>query len=514
MRAHIPVTAARGFAALRAFSLPAAGRRRLLLVFGLMALTLAVCRPSVAALHVIWTDVESRGYTHGYLIAAISIFLLARAAPELASCEFKPSLVGLISLPIVSTLWLVSVNASLQEPQILLLPALLWLVVLAACGFGAARLVAFPIGFLYFAIPVWEHINGLLQSMSADATTLMLKAVGVPATLTGDIIRIPAGAFEVAGGCSGLHYFVVGLAVATLLGEVDRHPLRRRAILIGVMGVLAILCNWVRVFTVVLSGQLTNMQSYLVRVDHYWFGWALFAVVMFVFIWFASRGPRPDRPPTAAATDSRMPALRPALIAAVLVAVLPLTQSALRAVRGIDELPAQTMPSGQDGWTGPYSAAQDWRPVFHGASSEMFAAYRDQDARAVEIYSATYLTQRQGAELVGYGNSLVGERGLQEEGESIVTTPRGPMIETIVADRSGRRSIIWSSYTVGGRTFVEPLRSQLWYGITSLGRQPVASLSAARAICVPDCDGAREKLGRFLGQMGPRLRLGAAPVEG
>jgi EpsI family protein len=417
-------------------------------------------------------------------------------------------------LPIVSALWLVSVNASLQEPQILLLPALLWVVALAVGGFGVARRVAFPIGFLYFAIPVWGHINGLLQSMSADVTTLMLKAVGVPATLTGNIIRIPAGAFEVAGGCSGIHYFVVGLAVATLLGEVDRDPLRRRAMLIGLMGVLAIVCNWVRVFTVVLSGQLTNMQSYLVRVDHYWFGWGLFAVVMFGFIWFASRGPRPDRPTVARAPDSQSPALRPALIAAVLVVVLPLTQWALRNVRGTGELPAQTLPSGQDGWTGPYSTAQDWRPVFHGASSEVFAAYRDQDARAVEIYSAVYLTQRQGAELIGYGNSLVGERGLQEEGESVVATPRGPMVETIVADTSGRRSIIWSSYTVGGRTFVEPLRSQLWYGLTSLGGQPVASLSAARAVCVPNCDGAREKLGRFFGQMGPRLRLGVAPVEG
>ncbi len=51
-----------------------------------------------------------------------------------------------------------------------------------------------------------------------------------------------------------------------------------------------------------VAGYLTDMQHYLVRVDHYYFGWALFAVAMAVFFLLA-RG-KPPTPPDQRALDS------------------------------------------------------------------------------------------------------------------------------------------------------------------------------------------------------------------
>jgi EpsI family protein len=275
------------------------------------------------------------------------------------------------------------------------------------------------------------------------------------------------------------------------------------------------MCNWVRVFTVVLAGQLTDMQSYLVRVDHYWFGWLLFGVAMMGFIWFTGRGrAAADTAPSPPASQSGAINARPVYVAAVLLAAFPVSQWLVRVAADQDEFVSRDLPAGKGGWTGPYSAAQDWRPLFHGATSEVLASYRDRDARAVEVYAVVYLGQRQGAELVGYGNSLLGERGFEQHGESVIATPNGKVIETIATDAAGRKSIIWSVYDIGGRAFVEPLRSQLWYGVTALSGRPVASLAAARAVCVPDCDGAREKLERFFDQMGPQLRATKTTGEG
>lgn len=470
----------------------------------------------MSALHELWTDFDSRAYSHGYLILAVSLWLLVRATPALvaAAPSFRPSLLGFAGLLIATPLWVIAWNAGLREGYLLLFPAILWLAVLAAFGFAAAWHVAFAIGYLYFAIPVWSHINGVLQNLTTVMAFGMLRLVGVSAYTQGNVIHIPAGAFEVAGGCSGLHYFEVGLAIATLLGEVDRVPPRRRMFLVALMGVLAIVCNWIRVFCVALAGQLTNMESYLVKVDHYWFGWALFALTMFGVIWFAGRAgaPPPSSPPRRDAVSSSA-SLRPVMVTALVMTVLPLSQWMVRALSDEPVSIARELPAGSSGWTGPYSAAQGWRPVFQGATWEALAAYRDEDARAIEVYNVAYRDQRQGAELVGYGNSLLGNSGLTLQSQSVVQTRSGRMIETMATDVGGRQSIIWSVYDIDGHLFVEPLRSQLWYGVMALASRPVASLAAARAVCVPDCNGAREKLDRFFEQMGGPL-LHRATIKG
>jgi exosortase/archaeosortase family protein len=91
-----------------------------------------------------------------------------------------------------------------------------------------------------------------------------LRLTGVPSYFSGELVQIPAGVFEIQGGCSGLHYFIVGLAVAVLLGELRRDPWRTRLRWVLVGGALALASNWVRVYTIILAGHLTHMQSYLV----------------------------------------------------------------------------------------------------------------------------------------------------------------------------------------------------------------------------------------------------------
>jgi len=49
----------------------------------------------------------------------------------------------------------------------------------------------------------------------------------------------------------------------------------------------------------------------------------------------------------------------------------------------------------------------------------------------------------------------------------------------VVADEQGRRSLVWSVYDIGGREFVTPLLSQLWYGVRSLAGAPYSVLFAS-----------------------------------
>src|SRR2546430_4831726 len=112
----------------------------------------------------------------------------------------------------------------------------------------------------------------------------LLWLTGPSASISGDIIRIPNGSFLIEEGCSGLHFMIVGLAVAALHGELRRDPWRIRAAQLALMGLLALLANWVRVYIIIEAGYLTNMQSYLVRVSHYWFGWGVFPGALIGFL--------------------------------------------------------------------------------------------------------------------------------------------------------------------------------------------------------------------------------------
>ena len=51
--------------------------------------------------------------------------------------------------------------------------------------------------------------------------------------------HVPAGSLEIAGGCSGLHFFIVGVAIAALYGELNRDSLRTRVQLVALAALLA-----------------------------------------------------------------------------------------------------------------------------------------------------------------------------------------------------------------------------------------------------------------------------------
>ena len=100
-------------------------------------------------------------------------------------------------------------------------------------------------------------------------------------------------------------------------------------------------------------------------------------------------------------------------------------------------------------------------------------------------------------------NALFGSTvSLDTLAEHEVTLGRDSYIETVVADSEGHKSLVWSVYDIGGREFVTPLLSQLWYGVRSLGGAPYSVLFAFRTTCSSSCDEARATMRSFATTMG------------
>jgi exosortase A len=461
------------------------------ILLGLFCGAFLLLWPTAQSLVTAWEDIELTTYTHGYLIVAISAWLLFRDRDLFASLADRALPLACVPLAMLSLLWLICVRAGIQTGHQVLLPVLLWLAVLATTGLRAARATAFAIGYLYFAIPVWGSLTGILQDTTVAAVDLLLRITGVTAYVQGNVVELAAGTFVIEGGCSGLHFFIVGVALSVLYGEVHRDSWRNRALLVLLAVGLALVTNWLRVYIIILAGYLTDMQHYLVRVEHYRFGWVIFAITMIAFFLIARR--LPVAPPRPQSTQADISTPKRSLFAVALalgaLAFGPLW-NLFMPVRAAS-LPSanEMLPRSVASWTGPDDAFDTpWKPVFNGADQQQFGRYSD-GARSVEVYVADYATQAQGRELVGYDNSVVGA-GAETLSEARDPTS-GPAIDVTIRERDGSHSAIRYFYRVGGLRTDRGTLAQVWYGVSSLVGAPRSSIVAMRAECRPDCAAAQ-----------------------
>ena len=495
-----------------------AGWDRLVVIFGFWFAVALVYWPSAVALNGFWTDTVDKAYTHGYLVLAISLWLVVRDRRRVFAAPLRPEPRALLAIGVLSLAWIYFYGAAVQDPQLLILPLLLFGAIIATLGWPVARTLLFPIGFLYFAMPAWTDINAVLQSLSVHANGFLVWLVGIPAYLTGDFVHLPGGTLEIAWGCSGLHFLVVGLALAALYGELAGDSVRRRLLWLGVMGLFSLVGNWIRIFVIIIAAYETNMQTYLVTVSHYWFGWAVFVVFFLIFLWMAGAlATRWDRRAAALRSSSAAPtaplvpdageaSVGHALGALAVLVVLPMLIYGRELLWPIaHQSVAITWPAAPAGWMGPERITYStWSPQYLDASAESEQRYDTPHGHSVEAFEVAYRTQTQEGKLLGYWNSLLGDKAaLTLISTRIVTSASGAWEEMTVADRSGQRSLIWSRETIGARHFVDARLSQLWYGIAAFTTRPVSSLAALRAICHPDCAAARARLKNASAKLAP-----------
>lgn len=479
------------------------------IVFSVLLLTAAVAAlfwPTVQSLLLEWRNTDNLTYTHGYLIAAISCWLLIRAGQ--VTSAVRPDWRVALALVILSLCWLIALRAGIELLHQLLFPMLALVAVCAALGIRSGARFWFAFAYFCFAIPVWSVGNEILQSVTVVAVRLMLQLTSIPAYVAGNIVHIPAGAFEIAGGCSGLHFFVVALAIAALSGEIHRDSLRARVLLLVLGAVLAMVSNWIRVYTIIVAGHLTDMQHYLVRVDHYYFGWALFAVTMLVYFWLANRVPVQAQPagssPSAdsdsgerSPSDRRRSLMLGFAIALAAVSVGPALGS-ISSVARAQTNPGPLLPAVAGLWSGPFETADKWNPSFPGSDRRRLGEYRS-NATTASVFVAEYSEQRQGKELVGYDNSIV--NGLADSADT-------PVENQTVRLRGGPgkrlrigESIIVYYYQIGSERIANPLAAQLRYGLASIIADPASRIVGVHAACVPDCAGAYANAQELLNEL-------------
>jgi|TARA_R110002060_G_scaffold29186_2_gene39436 exosortase len=284
----------------------------------LAILYLIIALTQLTILDNIWRySFDDGTYSHAYLIPFISIYLywILFQSGELVFNNKLSLPILMVSVLIAYLLW-VSMNA--QFPTGYRICFVLFITSMTSLIFKPSIRQMFPALFLIFLVPIWGIATHTLQNISTYAVTYMMNLTHIPIYVEGNRISIPAGVFEIAGGCSGLRYLIVSLAISSLFIFLNIRKYSHAFTFLGLAIIGALVVNWLRITLLILIGHYTDMQSSLMH-DHNSFGWYLYIPFMIALFYFGRRYTRIDINKATTEMDHKV---KPATIYAVLIITL------------------------------------------------------------------------------------------------------------------------------------------------------------------------------------------------
>jgi len=222
-------------------------------------------------------------YSHGFFVLPVAAFFVWERRAALASLPLRPHMAGLAALLVSLGLLIAGRYGSELFLTRLSMVGVLASLILFLSGWAHLRLLALPIAFLLFMIPlpaiVFNQLAFPLQLLASRLGALAISAAGVPVLREGNVLLLPGRSLEVVEACSGIRSLVSLLMLAVVLGYfTEKRAVARAAIAIAAIPI-AVIANAIRV-----SG--TGLASYWISPAaadgffHTFSGWLMFIVAL------------------------------------------------------------------------------------------------------------------------------------------------------------------------------------------------------------------------------------------
>lgn len=478
---------------------------------------LVAYRETIASLVHIWSNSDT--FAYGFLVAPTCVYLAWRSRDALAPLRPRPYPLALIALIPLGLAWLVGRAASTLLIEQYAFVAMIPVLAFAFFGPRATRRLAFPLAFLFFAVPVGDFFLPRLMSITAEFAEWALRTSGLTIYREGLYIVTTNSRWHVVESCSGLRFTIAGAVLATLFAHLSyRSNLKRAAFIVSAIAV-SILANGIRAYVLIMIGHLTQMRRGQ-GIDHYFYGWLVFTVLMTA--WFLVGAAFRDREapeapanrsdaesgPSGAVSRGRWIAV--AGLAVVALAAWPAFDGFASSLGRDARVAAIAAPSPQGAWSGEAEAGSVWRPRFHGAATETEHRYSGPEG-SVRCYIAYYANQTQGRELLHERNSVVdGDdprwRVVHQGSRRVEGSGPGFEARETVMRLPGEHLVVWHWYWVPDEYTSNPFRAKLLQARARiLGRRDAAAVVVLAASASEPRD-AERMLEKFSGDMLPSIR--------
>lgn len=218
-------------------------------------------------------------FNHCLFVLPGSIYLVYLKRNELSLRLINPNFYVLFLCAGSLTLYAIGLAGDVQlfmhVATFTFLPLSMWVFI----GNQLSLKLLFPLGFVLFCIPVGEELIPTMQEVTADLSMIMLNWTGIPIYRSGLYIEIPQGRFLVAEACSGISFFIASVVIGSLYAYLNIRSTKRRMLFMCVAIVFPVIANGIRVFGIILTGYLTDME-HAVGADHIIYGWVFFSLVI------------------------------------------------------------------------------------------------------------------------------------------------------------------------------------------------------------------------------------------
>ncbi|MFQ5348535.1 MAG: exosortase A, partial [Rhodothalassiaceae bacterium] len=378
----------------------------------IVAFVLGLHFDALSSMVAVWLG--SRTYNHGFLIPPIALWLVWQRRETLLQEVPRPAFSGLLWLGAAAVLAQLGHLAQANTVEHFALVLMLEGAVVTSFGWRLARRLAFPLFYLFFMVPFGDFAIEPMQELTARATTIFVRASGVPIYLENWVMVIPGGAFLVAEACSGVRFLIATIALGVLMSHLFFTRGWKRALFVLLSVLVPIGANVVRTYGIVMLAYFSDFKI-AVGVDHIVYGFIFLSIVLLILIGIAYAMRDPEAagpvggPVTAAASPAAGAGIRAPFVALGAVLVLLAVAGYGAHLDRPLPVPAVTLrpPAVDGGWRLTETDPPGWQGQYPGADAARTWAV-GKDGRQLRAFVAYYAHERPGHELISHRNSLLG----------------------------------------------------------------------------------------------------------
>lgn len=479
----------------------------------LFSLTFLLYQETLSYLIGIWNQLEMGDYAHGYLVLLISVYMIYDRRSQLKRLVPNTNYTAVILLIPAGLLWLAAAIVNVEVVQSVALLMLIMAIVWASFGSQLGRVLALPILYIIFALPVWFPLSPVLQNLTADAVFWLIRVIEIPALREENMIILSSGRLSIEEACSGLRYLLAALTLGTLYAYLNYQSLRSRVIIVLISASAAVLANIVRVFIIVYLAYETDMQHPLVA-DHLTFGWYIFSGLIFLLLVIDVLVHRMIVQPKVinetekgtltvlsqvSASKNIVGSIFFVTFVAILISIGPMMVMWSNSQSSSENISYNNLLSQVDDNWKVMDIADDWTPVYHGADT-FKVTYQGSEHKKVHLFLGVYAAQRQGHELVNDLNSISDGKiwRLSHQRVKLHEIEGQKVLEQLLEKADGTKRLVWYWYRVAGQNTVNKYVAkalQLKGALTGVKR---ASIVAITTKVESDAESARKRMNQFI----------------
>ena len=254
---------------------------KIILVGGLLA---AIYYPTFVWMVDRWMAKEGY-YSHGFLVPLVCLVLVWMKRKQLQDLRRNPQDAGYglgliiagVGIHLISMWWRIHFTSAFS--MIIVLAGL----VLYFFGRGVLRKLFFPIAFLIFMVPLplvaIANISLKLKLFVAQAATIVVNRLGMPAVKDGSMILMRNSYIEVGAPCSGLKSLISLLALSAVFAYLIKGSYLKKSMLFLAAVPIAILSNMFRIVLLCVISEIYGMKVGL-GFFHDFSGFLVFAIAL------------------------------------------------------------------------------------------------------------------------------------------------------------------------------------------------------------------------------------------